>query len=277
MAKPIRIAFSGSGFKVPAHVGALQAICDAGYAPVELAGTSGGSICAALVACGMSLADMKTLALTYDWSDMLSFSALAALRLRGFCDGDNLMAWLVEHTGGKTFGQTDIELKAVASNVANEAPYDFSRVTTPDVSVATAVRASTSIPFVFEPVVVGDALLADGGMVNNIPVDRLTVDDVPRLGVQLVSFDIPIKPSARLWPHQLATRLIDLMLSACESTHVSAAQAAGARMAFVETGFASTLDRNMPLEIRQRLFDSGYAAAAAALAMGRQETAAEAA
>ncbi len=89
---------------------------------------------------------------------------------------------------------------------------------------------------------------------------------MPRLGVQLVSFDIPLKPDARLWPHQFAMRLIDLMLSACESTHVSVAQAAGARMAFVETGYASTLDRNMSSEIRQRLFDDGYTATKKALA-----------
>nr|WP_259460888.1 hypothetical protein [Paraburkholderia sp. BL23I1N1] len=113
---------------------------------------------------------------------------------------------------------------------------------------------------------IADALLSDGGMVNNIPVDRLKVDEVPRLGVQLVSMDLSLKPKARLWPLQFAMRLIDLMLSACESTHVSAAQAAGARMAFVETGYASTLDRNMPLELRQRLFDDGYAATKAALA-----------
>ncbi len=166
---PIRVAFSGSGFKVPAHVGALQAIADAGFTPVELAGTSGGSICAALAACGMSLSDMKTLALTHDWSNMMSFSPLSVLRMKGFCDGRNLLAWMREHTGGKTFAGTGIELKAVASNVANEGAFEFSRTATPDVPVALAVRSSTSIPFVFEPVTIGGALLADGGMVNNIP------------------------------------------------------------------------------------------------------------
>jgi len=265
--KPIRVAFSGSGFKVPAHVGALQAIADAGYQPVELAGTSGGSICAALFAAGMPLSDMKTLALTHDWSDMMSFSPLAALRMRGFCDGKNLLAWMTEHTGGKTFADLSVDLTAVASNIVNEGAFDFSRAQTPDVPVALAVRSSTSIPFVFEPVAVAGALLSDGGMVNNIPVDRLKADAVPRLGVQLVSMELPLKPKARLWPHQFAMRLIDLMLSACESTHVSAAQAAGARMAFVETGYASTLDRNMPTEIRQRLFDDGYAATKKALAL----------
>lgn len=265
MSKPIRVAFSGSGFKVPAHVGALHAIADAGYHPIELAGTSGGSICAALYAAGMSMSDMKTLALTHDWSNMMSFSPLAAMRLRGFCDGSALLAWMKEHTGGKTFAELDIDFTAVASNVANEGAFDFSRAATPDVSIALAVRSSASIPFVFEPVAIADALLSDGGMVNNIPVDRLTVDGVPRLGVQLVSLELPLKPKTRLWPHRFAMRLIDLMLSACESTHVTAAQAAGACMAFVETGYASTLDRNMPLEVRQRLFDDGYAAANAAL------------
>jgi len=272
MSKPIRVAFSGSGFKVPAHVGALQAIADAGYQPVELAGTSGGSICAALYAAGMSLSDMKTLALTHNWSNMMSFSPLAALRMRGFCDGKTLLAWMRDHTGGKTFAELAIDLTAVASNIANEGAFDFSRTATPDVPIALAVRSSTSIPFVFEPVVVGAALLSDGGMVNNIPVDRLKVDSVPRLGVQLVSMELPLKPKAQMWPQQFAMRLIDLMLSACESTHVSAAQAAGACMAFVETGYASTLDRNMPLEIRQRLFDDGYAATKEALATSARAT-----
>jgi len=258
--------FFGLGLQGPRARGGLEAIADAGYQPVELAGTSGGSICAALYAAGMSLSDMKTLALTHDWSNMMSFSPLAALRMRGFCDGKTLLAWMTEHTSGKTFADLSIELTAVASNIANEGAFLFSRATTPDVPVALAVRSSTSIPLVFEPVAVADALLSDGGMVNNIPVDRLKVDAVPRLGVQLVSMELPLQPKARLWPHQFAMRLIDLMLSACESTHVSAAQAAGACMAFVETGYASTLDRNMPLEIRQRLFNDGYAATKAALA-----------
>ncbi|TDV04702.1 patatin-like phospholipase family protein [Paraburkholderia caballeronis] len=270
--RPLRLALSGSGFKVPAHVGALHAIADAGYTTVELAGTSGGSIVAALAACGMSLSDMKTLALTFDWSVMLSFSPLAALRLRGFCDGKRLLAWLAEHTGGRTFRQLDVRLSAVASNVSTEAAYVFSRSLTPDVPVAFAVRASTSIPFAFEPVSFGPAMLADGGMVNNIPVDRLVVDSVPRLGVQLVSQDLPLQPNARLSLVEYSMRLIDLMLSACESTHVSAAQAAGAHMAFVETGYASTLDRNMPRDVRERLFEDGYAAARGALANLRSAT-----
>ena len=74
MKKPIRVALSGSGFKFPAHVGALHAIRDAGYEVIEIAGTSGGSIVASLAAVGMDLDIMKALTLTRDWADMLTFS-----------------------------------------------------------------------------------------------------------------------------------------------------------------------------------------------------------
>lgn len=97
---------------------------------------------------------------------------------------------------------------------------------------------------------------------EHIPVDRLKIDGVPRLGLQLVSHDLPVRPRSAMSAVDFSMRLIDLTLS----THVSAAQAAGAHMAFVETGYASTLDRSMPLELRQRLFNDGYAAAQKALA-----------
>lgn len=262
--KPIRVALSGSGFKVPAHVGALQALADAGYTPTELAGTSGGSIVAALYACGMSLADMKTLALTHDWSDMLTFTPLSVFSM-GFCNGKNLLAWMSEHTGRKTFAELPVDLMAVASNLASNQGFVWSRATTPDAPVALAVRASTSIPFLFEPVRYQGTIQQDGGMIDNIPVDKLTRDAVPRIGIQLVSNDQPLKPGVPYGIFTIASRVIDLMLSACESAHVSIGQMAGAKMAFVETAYASTLDRNMPAEIRQRLFNDGYAAAKAAL------------
>jgi NTE family protein len=263
--KPIRLAFSGAGFKIPAHAGALQAVIDAGYEPVEIIGTSAGSIIGALYACGMPLADMKTLALTHDWADMMSWTPFSAFKL-GFCNGNNLLAFLSEKTGGKTFGQLPIRFSAVTSDLTNNTRFIFSKDNAADVPVALAVRASASLPFVFEPVTCLDRIHQDGGMASNIAADSLVMDDVPRLGIQLVSNDTPLLPGARLSLLTLGMRIIDLMLSACESAHVSAAQAAGAKMVFVDTSYASTLARNMPLATRQKLFNDGYKATAAALA-----------
>lgn len=263
--KPIRVALSGSGFKFPAHVGALMAVRDAGYLPVEYAGTSGGSIVAGLAACGMPLSWMRDQCMTRDWSDMLTFNPWALMTKMAFCDGSALFDWLREQTGGVTFGELERDLTVTASDLQTMGPFEFSRTATPDVQVALAVRASAAIPFAYAAVQHNGAYLLDGGMVNNIPADRLERGVVPRLGVQLVSKTIPmalgIVTMATMIPRVLA-----LMLSAQESTHVSLSEQLGACVTFVETGYASGLDRNMPLEIRKRLMDDGYAATQQALA-----------
>jgi len=262
---PIRVALSGSGFKFPAHVGALHAIRDAGFVPIEMAGTSGGSIVATLAACGMDLDQMKTLTLERDWSDMLSFSLGSVLTRMGYCSGAALLAWISENTAGKTFGDLTMDLVVMASDVAAEVPFEFSRAATPGAPVALAARASAAIPFVYAPVEYGSAMLMDGGCCNNIPVDKLTIDDVPRIGIQLVSKASPLAAGTHS-AIDIAPRVIDLMLSANENTHVDLAEQQGAHFAFIETGFASGLDRNMPLAVRQQLFNNGYAGTAAALA-----------
>ncbi|GAC1315555.1 MAG: hypothetical protein NVSMB28_00220 [Collimonas sp.] len=271
--KPLRVALSGSGFKFPAHVGALLAIRDAGYTPVEIAGTSGGSIVATLAASGMPLDAMCKLTLSHDWSGMLSFSPWSLLTNLGYCSGNALLDWITKNTGGKTFADLDIDLIVMASNVATEQPFEFSKTATPNVPVALAARASASIPFVYAPVTMGNmdntadtpVMLMDGGMVNNIPVDKLTVDAIPRIGIQLVAKQSSLGAGTHSI-FDIAPRVIDQILSANENTHVELDEQDGAKFAFVETSYASGLDRNMPPAIRTRLMQGGYETTKNALA-----------
>jgi len=262
--KPIRVALSGSGFKFPAHVGALAAIRDAGYTPIEYAGTSGGSIVASLAATGMSVDDMKTMTMGRDWSSMLSFNLFSLLFKKGFCSGNNLLAFITEQTKGKTFAQLDTDLVVMASDLSNAAPFEFSKKTTPDVQVAFAARSSASIPVAYAPMSYSDVLLEDGGVENNIPADKLTLDDVPRIGIQLVAKESHIDAKS-ITLFSMLPRLVGMMLDANENTHVDLEQNEGTQFAFIETGFANGLDRNMSVEVRQKLYDNGYAGAKAAL------------
>lgn len=254
--KPIRIALSGSGYKFPAHVGALLALRDAGYRPVEYAGTSGGSIIATLAAAGMDLDLMRDLTLKQDWSMMLKWNPLA-LWSGGFCNGETLYSWIDRMVGKKTFADLTTNLTVVASDVVSEEPFIFSRQKTPEAPIAKAARASASIPVVYTPVTYGSSLLMDGGMEDNIPADLLVADSVPRLGVQLVSKASPFSAGEKKLSH-LVPRLLDLILTSLENAHVTIAHQSGANFAFVETGFAGGLDCNMPADIRHRLMDSGY-------------------
>ncbi|MBU9550426.1 patatin-like phospholipase family protein [Burkholderia multivorans] len=262
--KPIRVALSGSGFRLGAHLGALQAIVDAGYTIVELAGTSGGSIIAALFAAGMPLDVMREILMALDWSRMMRFSPWAVIRHQALCTGDALLKYLTELTDGKTFAQLDVDLKVIAANLLTEQEFQFSKTSTPDVPIALAARASASIPIVFVPVAVAGGLFVDGGMCDNMPVSDLTVDDVPRVGIFLESDDSPLQPG-RYGIATLAPRMIDVMLASNEDTHFALDQMTGAAFVRVPTGYASSFDRHMTVATRQRLYDDGYRATAGAL------------
>jgi NTE family protein len=255
--KPIRVALSGSGFLLPAHIGALQAVADAGFAPVELAGTSGGSIVAILAATEMPLSAMKQLALTLDWAPMMSASLINILRGKSLSSGDRLLDFLTQITKGLMFRQMEVELKVMASNIGTKQPFVFSNATTPDTPIALAARASAAIPVIYEPVFMGEAILFDGGMVNNMPSDILIRDEIPRIGIDLVSDDSVLLPE----DYSLlaaAPRFIDMLLASSEDAHISDGEASGVHIIRVPTGFASSLDRTMCLATRERLFDIGY-------------------
>ena len=253
--KQIRVALSGSGFKFPVHVGALIAIRDAGYIPIEYAGTSGGSIIAVLAASGMPLDYMKELSLRNDWGGMMSMSLWSMLRGRGYCDGEILLAWLTEHTGGKKFSELPVRLTIMSSDINTASPFEWSPEATPDKPVALAARASASIPFIYVPVEHDGIRSVDGGVQNNLPVLRLTQDAVLKIGIDLVDKEKVMNS----WnPVDVAGRLVTMMLESAESTQALLGQHTGAKIAYVETGFASSLDRNMPLEVRKQLFQAGY-------------------
>ena len=264
MTRPIRVALSGSGFRLGAHLGALQAIADAGFEVIELAGTSGGSIVAALFASGMPLDVLEHLCMTLDWSPMMSFSPWAVVAKQSYSTGNKLLQFLQKLTDGKTFADLTVDLKVIASDLLTEKEYVFSRATTPAAPIALAARASASIPIVFAPVAYQNVLCVDGGCADNVPADELTIDSVPRIGIYLESNDSPLRPG-KYGLKTLAPRIIDLLLASNESSHIELETKEGATIVHVQTGYASSLDRNMPTAIRKRLYDDGYSATKAAL------------
>ena len=265
MSKPIRVALSGSGFRLGAHLGALQAIADAGYEVIELAGTSGGSIVATLFASGMPLDVLREMCMTLDWSPMMSFSPWALIAKQSYSTGNALLQFLEKLTEGKTFADLSIDLKVIASDLLTEKEYVFDRASTPAAPIALAARASASIPIVFAPVAYENVLCVDGGCADNLPAGKLTVDDAPRIGIYLESDDTPLLPGA-YGLKTLAPRIIDLLLASNEASHIALDTKDGATIVKVQTGYASSLDRNMPAAIRQRLYDDGYSATKASLA-----------
>lgn len=163
MLKPPRVglALGGGAARGFAHIGVIQVLEENGIKVDYVAGTSAGSLVAALYASGK---DGKSLALMADSMDESAFADWA-FPGRGLIRGEALAKFVRTHTGGRSIEQMRIPLGIVATDLDNGQPILF-QVGDPGV----AVRASSAVPAVFTPVRIGAREYVDGGLVSPVPV-----------------------------------------------------------------------------------------------------------
>lgn len=255
--KKVRLAFSGSGFLAPIHAGAACAFLDAGVQIVEVAGTSGGSIAAALIASGKSSAQLKQIALAEIPDNIMAVQPFGALFRWAINDGVVLSQWLRDAIGDRTFAQAPMPCTIVASDVRRQAGVTFSASRSPDLLLADACRMSASVPGVWAPVRYNGMRVADGGMVCNIPTDKLVRDDVPRVGIQVTDGNAPAKLDSLL---DFAQGCIGTMLNSNEGNLVAWAQQTGATIVPVDARPYGFLNASLTLAERGDLFSRGYRA-----------------
>lgn len=161
--KPPRIglALGGGAARGFAHIGVIQVLEENGIKPDLVAGTSAGSLVAALFAAGKSGPEMANLALTMDEGAITDWSFPG----RGLIRGEALARYVREQIGGRTIEQMKLPLGIVATDLDSGAPILFQRGDT-----GTAVRASSAVPAVFQPVKIGAREYVDGGLVSPVPV-----------------------------------------------------------------------------------------------------------
>lgn len=122
-------------------------------------------------------------------------------RLFGYFSTSGFENWLndrlkekvpTQDPGGQvTFNDMPLPLTIVAADLNSKKIVTFNKKETPNFPVAKAVAASISIPGAFKPMVVGDKVLVDGGMLSNFPAWALDneaetqIDIVPTFGFRL--------------------------------------------------------------------------------------------
>jgi NTE family protein len=161
--KPPRIglALGGGAARGFAHIGVIQVLEEAGIQADLVVGTSAGSLVAALYASGKSGMEMGTLAQTMDEGAITDW----AYPTRGLIRGEALAKYVREQTGSRTIEQMKLPLGIVATDLDSGAPVLFQRGDT-----GVAVRASSAVPAVFQPVKIGAREYVDGGLVSPVPV-----------------------------------------------------------------------------------------------------------
>lgn len=191
----IGLVLSGGGARGIAHVGILQWFED-NRIPVDfVAGTSMGGIVGGMYAAGKTPAEMKQIVGEIDWNDVLratpSYDELSFRRKQDRRENQTVIEFGVKNGVGIPSGLNSGHKVGLIFDRLT-LPYaginDFDDLVTPFRAVATdmvkgeavilesgslssAMRATMAIPGVFTPVEREGKILADGGLVNNIPTD----------------------------------------------------------------------------------------------------------
>lgn len=256
----IGLALSGGGAMGLAEIGVIQWM-EENHIPVDrIAGTSMGSIIGAMYATGMSPAEIQKFAEKVDWDeaflpepvytrlsyrrkqDRRDFQINAPLGLKHGLNGPNgfnpghgvgllLDRIAFPESGIASFDDMPIPFRCVATDMLSG-----EGVVLRDGSLAQAVRASMAIPGVFTPVEINGRVLADGGMIQNIPVE--TVLAMQAEAVIAVELRLPPGNLTQLQtlPGVLG-RAVDVMVTQNERRSLAQAQA---KVSVDMTGFTGT-------------------------------------
>jgi NTE family protein len=157
----VGLALGGGAARGFAHIGVIQALEENDLMPDLVVGTSAGSVVAALFASGRNGRDLATIADAMDETAFADWSYPG----RGLIRGEALARFIREKTNHRQIEQMKIPLGIAATDLDSGQPILFRSGDT-----GTAVRASSAVPAVFQPVKIGSREYVDGGLSAPIPV-----------------------------------------------------------------------------------------------------------
>jgi NTE family protein len=162
----IALVLGGGAARGFAHIGVIR-VLEQEHVPVSLVvGTSVGSLIAALYAAEGDSFDLEWTAFQLTQDDIFDFRLMNTVMGMGYAKGDRLEAWVKSKLKDDRIEKLKIPFAAVATDLNWGL-----RVVLDRGPVSRAVRASSAIPGVFEPVQHMGKILVDGGVVDNIPID----------------------------------------------------------------------------------------------------------
>lgn len=181
----IGLALGGGAARGFAHIGVIQVLEEAGIRPDLVAGTSAGSLVAALHASGRNGSQLQRMAETMDEATFTDWTL--PLFSRGMLRGDALARYVQQQVGGRRIEDLSMPLGILATDLQSGHGVLFERG-----DVATAVRASSAVPALFQPVRISGRDYVDGGLVAPVPVRQAR-----QMGAELViAVDISQQPEA---------------------------------------------------------------------------------
>lgn len=177
----VALALGGGAARGFAHVGVIKVLEANGLQPDIIVGTSAGSVVGALYAAGNTGFDLQKVALQMDENEIGDWT----LSLRGLVRGEALQNYVNKAVQNRPLDKLNKPFAAVATELGNGQMTIFERGNT-----GMAVRASSAVPGVFQPVSINGKEYVDGGLSSPVPVRAAR-----KLGADVViAVDISAKP-----------------------------------------------------------------------------------
>jgi NTE family protein len=158
----IGLALGGGAAKGFAHIGVIKMLEANGIHPDVVSGTSAGSVVGALYASGMDPFQLQETAFTLDQNNIRDVRLFSG----GVVQGQKLQDYVNQLVKNRSLDKLNVPFAAVATQLETGQRTVFVRGNT-----GQAVRASSSVPGVFEPVEINGKHYVDGGVVSPVPVD----------------------------------------------------------------------------------------------------------
>jgi NTE family protein len=173
----VALALGGGAARGIAHIGVLKVLAEESIPVRGVAGTSVGSVVGAGLCAGRDWRWMLNAARSLRWGNLVQ----PTVPRMGILATERLERYLERSLGVARFEDLHLPFAVVAVDISSG-----EEVVLRSGPLAQAIRASCSVPGIFEPVVMGSRLLVDGGLLNDVPADvaRMLVGG-PVLAVKL--------------------------------------------------------------------------------------------
>lgn len=161
----IGLVLGGGAARGFAHIGVIKVLESQGIVPDIVVGTSAGSLVGALYAAGNNGFALHKLALEMDEAAISDWSVPFFGKTSGVLKGEALQNYVNKAINNVPLEKLKIPFGAVATDLHSGLPTLFQRG-----NAGLAVRASSAVPSIFQPVKIGERMYVDGGLVAPVPV-----------------------------------------------------------------------------------------------------------
>ena len=185
------LCFSSGGIKGFSFIGVIKKLIE--YKKIDLdkinmyVGTSAGSMISFFLILGFTIEEISDFVISFNFSKLNGeIDCINLLENFGINNGERMKLVFIkilelklnvkDITFIELFNKTQKKLLIVGTNLSKGQEELFSIDTTPNMSVITAIRISSSVPIIFTPVLYNNSLYVDGALVNNFPINYCPKD-----------------------------------------------------------------------------------------------------